>query len=286
MHDAGQPMFTAFAGVEKGSWHDAGRCGPEAVATLRQKIVTVLHDCLPFRPVWPRALALAAGLPVNDQVGHFVRDGVAQKVIEVLCQQLLVDAQAGFATVIDHGLPSASATQGKVDRGLGQVQPIEIAGALLCLTHGCFDLLLELFRLLLIAGHVSRSGWGCCRVCPFGMIQTVALSRKKVISSGVVDKETVRWRSTSLVRPCRLHRRSLFSVMLVTRLILHNGPKKLATCDDRGKAWKTSSRLQTNDSIARFFYGDISARNPLVLFFDERCIRSPGNFREVVWIIP
>jgi hypothetical protein len=123
------------------------------MATLWWEIVTALHDRLPFRTVWPRALALVAGLPVNDQVCDFVRDGLNQEIFEILCQQLLVDAQAGFAVAVNPGLTSASATQGKVNHRIRQIKPVEIAGSLLCLAHGCFDLLPE-FCALLFTGHV------------------------------------------------------------------------------------------------------------------------------------
>lgn len=140
MHDAGQAMFTAVAAVEEGPWHDSGQSSLVTMATLWREIVAALHDRLPFGTVRPRASALVAGLPVNDQVSYFVRDGRTQEIFEILRQQLLVDAQAGCAVAINPGLTSASTTQGKVNRGIRQIKPVVIACLLLGLAHGCFDL--------------------------------------------------------------------------------------------------------------------------------------------------
>jgi hypothetical protein len=153
VHDAGQAVLTAVAVVEEGPWHDSGKSGLVTMATLWWEIVTALHDRLPFRAMWPRALAFVAGLPVNDQVSDFVRDGFAQEILEILRQQFLVDAQTGFAVAVNPGLTSAPAAQGKVNRRIRQLKPVKIAGSLFCLAHGCFDLLPE-FCALLFTGHV------------------------------------------------------------------------------------------------------------------------------------
>jgi hypothetical protein len=111
------------------------------MTTLWLKIETVLHDGLPFRPVRPGALALFAGLPVYDEVGDLVGDGVAQEIVTVLHQELPIDAQAGCAIAIDSGLGSASAAQRQVDRCFRKVETVIVAGVLFCLPDGCFCLL-------------------------------------------------------------------------------------------------------------------------------------------------
>ena len=83
VRNAGQEMLPAVAAVKKGSWDNPGRSGLIAMATLRLKAETVLHDGLPFRPVWPWSLAFCADLPVNNQMRDFVRDGLLQEIIEI-----------------------------------------------------------------------------------------------------------------------------------------------------------------------------------------------------------
>lgn len=83
MHDAGQEVLTAVAAVKKGPWYNTGRRRLITVATFWLKVETGLHDSLPFRPMWSRPLTIFTGLPVDDQVGDFVRNGIAQEIIEV-----------------------------------------------------------------------------------------------------------------------------------------------------------------------------------------------------------
>ncbi len=109
MHDTGQPMFPAVAVVEKDSGDHPGGRGHIRVTTYRLQSKTVLHNGLPFRPVWPWAMALFAGFPVDHQMGDFVGEGVFQKVFKVLRQQLLVNAQAGVAVAINSGLTGTTA---------------------------------------------------------------------------------------------------------------------------------------------------------------------------------
>ena len=82
-------------------------------------------------------------------MGDFVRDRIAQEVIEIFREQLLVDAQAGLAVAVNSGLASAATAQGKVDCCFGQVDAVKTAGQLFRLTNDCFGLLLEVF-----VGHV------------------------------------------------------------------------------------------------------------------------------------
>ena len=150
MHDAGQPMLATFAGVKKGARYNARRCGLIRVAAVRFKAVALLHDRLPLWSVRPRALVFFTGLPVNNQVSHLVRDGVLQEIVEVFRQQLLVDTQAGCTVAINSGLASTVATQRIVDRGIGELNAVKVAGALLRLADSCFSLVLEVG-----VGHVS-----------------------------------------------------------------------------------------------------------------------------------
>lgn len=92
MHDAGQEVLPAVTAVEKGSRYDTGWSRLVAVTTLWLKVETVLHYGLPFRSMWPWPLAFFTSLPVDDQVGDFMRDGIAQKIVKIFRKQLLVDA--------------------------------------------------------------------------------------------------------------------------------------------------------------------------------------------------
>ena len=109
MHDAGQLVLTTGAGIPVVSWYHPGRSGHISVTTDRLQPETVLHNGLPFRPVWPRASALFAGFPVDHQMGYFVRDGIFQEIVEILRQQLLVNAQAGVTVALNSGLSGTTA---------------------------------------------------------------------------------------------------------------------------------------------------------------------------------
>ena len=109
VHDAGQLVLTTGAGILVVSRHHPGRRGHISVATDRLQSETVLHNGLPFRPMWPWALALFAGFPVDHQVSDFVGDGVFQEIGEILRQQLLVNAQTGVTVAINSGLTGTTA---------------------------------------------------------------------------------------------------------------------------------------------------------------------------------
>lgn len=155
-------VLAAAAGIQERSGNEAGRRGLVTMATFRFQTEAVLHHSPPFRAVRPRALAISARSPVNDQVRHFMRDGIAQKIIEILQQQLLVDTQAGAAITINPGLACTATAQRKVNRGPGQVNAIIIAGTIFCLTHDGFSFTQE-FYIFWFVGHVYRVDRGLCR---------------------------------------------------------------------------------------------------------------------------
>lgn len=95
-----------------------------------------------------------AGLPVNNQVGHFVRYGVAHEIIKIFYQKLLIEAQEGFAAVISPGLPGTPPAQRKIDQGIRKIKSVICTGSLLSLTYGGLDLFQE-FPVLCVVGHVN-----------------------------------------------------------------------------------------------------------------------------------
>ncbi len=110
VHDVGQVMLTTTATIEKGSWYDTGRRSLIAMATFWFKIEAVSHNSLPLLTVWPQFSAFFAGLPVHDQVRHFMGDRLVQKVVEILTKKLLIDAKTGSTIVVNPGLAGTSAT--------------------------------------------------------------------------------------------------------------------------------------------------------------------------------
>jgi len=119
MHDPGQAMFAAIAPIKEIAGDNPGRGRLVTVAAHRLQIVTVTHDRLPFRAVRARSLAILSGLPVDDQVSNFMRDGLLQVVIEIIRQQLKVDPQKRSTVALDPGLPRTAAAQSKINHGRG-----------------------------------------------------------------------------------------------------------------------------------------------------------------------
>lgn len=110
VHDAGQVMLSTAADVEKGPCYDTGRRGLVAMATFWLKTETVPHDSLPFQTVWPRVFTFFKSLPAHNQMRHFVRDCLVQKVVEILTQQLSIDANNGSTIATNPGLAGTAAT--------------------------------------------------------------------------------------------------------------------------------------------------------------------------------
>ena len=153
VHNAGQVVLPATAGIKKGPWHDTGGCGLIVVTTLCCEMETVLQDGLPLRAVRSRTLPLLAGLPVHNQVGDFMRDGRVQKVFKVLDQQLKVDAQVRAAILADPGLAGTTPTQGKVDCRLRQRESVKMTSPPFGIADGFFGKLQNI-RVLLLFWHL------------------------------------------------------------------------------------------------------------------------------------
>lgn len=91
-------------------------------------------------------MPIIPGLPVNDQVGHFMRDRLRQEISEVSRQQFEVDAQRRFTVTPDFCLSRTAATQGEIYHRLRQGDGVEIARPLFGLTHRLYGKLPYLFR--------------------------------------------------------------------------------------------------------------------------------------------
>ena len=143
VHEAGQEVLPTAAAIEEGPWYVACRSGRVAVAASGLEAEAVFHHGLPFRTVGSRSVAFLAELPVDDKMGDFMGDGVAQEVVAVLLQQLQVDSQSGRAAALYARLAGTTAAQGEVDGCCGQLNAVAGPGAIFCQTHGCFCLLAQ-----------------------------------------------------------------------------------------------------------------------------------------------
>jgi len=128
VHDAGQKVLATAAAIKKRPFDDARRLCLVAVATLRLKAETVLHNVLPFSSMRFRLAAGFTRLPLDDKVGDFMRDRMLKEVVEVFCKQLEIEAQPGLPVAAQHRLPGTTATQRKVQLGDGQIDGEVLAG--------------------------------------------------------------------------------------------------------------------------------------------------------------
>jgi hypothetical protein len=115
MHGAGEIMLLTSASVNKRPWYNAGRGGLKAMATSRYQSEAVMHDCLPFWTVGAGVLPFVSRLPIYDQVGHFMGDGMKKVLFEVLCEQRQIDSQTSIPSSVNSGLTSAAASQSEID---------------------------------------------------------------------------------------------------------------------------------------------------------------------------
>ena len=109
MHDAGQVVLSAGAGIQVVPRYHPGRCGHISMTAHRLQSETVLHDGMPFQSMWPWPPAFFVGFPVDYQMSDFVGDGIAQEIGEILRQKLLVNTQTGLAIASHYGLTCTTA---------------------------------------------------------------------------------------------------------------------------------------------------------------------------------
>jgi hypothetical protein len=173
---SGQVMFPTAAAVQKRFWYDAGRGCPVTVTAAGFEPETVVHDRLPLRTMRARPSPFVASLPVDHQVGDFVRNGIFQKIWEVLCQKLAIEAKTRCAIAINPCLTGAAAAQREVDRCLRQIDAVERTGSHLCHADGCFCQQGK-FQFWLSIVHWIRWDKGLCPFFP-GILTSVGTGHK------------------------------------------------------------------------------------------------------------